>query len=236
MAHDPDKIKALEELLLELQGIINELKTEKEANEPEVKPQEQETTNFDLGIFFNQVRPSLFGGKLTKLQVSGMEAKLKAFQENRFPLSWAAYSLATSYHETAQRMQPVREGLSASDAWRKANLRYYPWYGRGDVQLTWEANYKRADAELGLGGKLIKNLDLALDPDISARIMIRGMTEGWFAGDSKGRHTLQRHLPNEIAKKSDFTSARRIINGVDKALAIAEQAMLFQEALKKAGY
>jgi len=183
-------------------------------------------------VFFNSVRSSLFNGKLTTSQVSGMEAKLKAFQEAGFPISWAAYAMATSYHETARRMQPVKEGLSVSDAWRKKNLRYYPWYGRGDVQLTWEENYKRADDKLGLGGALVKNLDLALDPDISAKIMISGMKEGWF---SRG-NSLVKHLPDEVATLEQFKPARRIINIMDKAALIAGYALKFQEALITAGY
>jgi len=165
-----------------------------------------------------------------------MDAKIEVFREAGFPLSHAAYALATSFHETAQRMMPVREGLNASEAWRKANLRYFPYYGRGDVQLTWHENYEKADRELGLGGRLINDLDVALEPDISARIMVRGMKEGWFAGDRAGRHTLDRHLPDAEGTVEQFISARRIINGTDKRQLIAGYAMKFQQALKKAGY
>jgi putative chitinase len=127
--------------------------------------------------------------------------------------------------------------LSASDAWRKKNLRYYPWYGRGHVQLTWEDNYRRADRELGLGGTLVENADRALEPDISVKIMIRGMVNGWFSGDANGRHTLQRHLPNgAIATREQFRQARRIVNLMDRADLIAGHAMIYQEALRKAGY
>lgn len=217
----------LEEFVQKLLPLLEAVPTE----QPEI-----EDSSFDAAEFFSSVRKPLFSGRLTAKQVSGMEAKIKVFQEAKFPLSWAAYALATSYHETARRMQPVREGLNASDAWRKRNLRYYPWYGRGDVQLTWEANYKRADKELELGGKLVKNLDLALDPDISAKIMSRGMREGWFSGDKKGRHTLQRHLPKSEGTRAQFKQARRIINLMDKADMIAGYAVQFQDALKKAGY
>lgn len=219
--------QALAEVLAQLQKILGDI---------EKATTEDQRRQIDLKVFFDEVRSSLFNGKLTASQVQGMEAKIKAFQEAGFPLSWAAYAMATSYHETARRMIPVREGLSASDAWRRKNLRYYPWYGRGDVQLTWEENYRKADKELGLGGKLINNLDLALDPDISANIMVKGMTEGWFSADTQGRHTLARHLPNEEETVGRFTNARRIINLMDKAMLIASYAMKFQEAFKKAGY
>ena len=219
--------QALQEILGQLKEILGQI-------EESSAKTEQPAINYE--VFFKEVRKSLFAGKLTPTQVSGTEAKIRAFLEAGFPLSWAAYALATSYHETARKMVPVREGLTISDAWRKKNLRYYPYYGRGDVQLTWKENYERADKELNLGGKLINNLDLALDPDISAKIMVLGMKEGWFSGDSNGRHTLARHLPNEEEKIGNFTSARRIINLTDKAMLIATYAIQFQDALKKAGY
>jgi hypothetical protein len=220
-----DLIRQLEEILSE----IRQLAVETGSNDDEGKPEDQ----WDIAAFFTSVRKDLFGGRLTQSQVSGMEAKLLEFRKAGWSRAWTAYALATSYHETARRMQPVREGLNASDSWRKKNLRYYPYYGRGDVQLTWHENYQKADQALGLGGKLLADLDLALDPSISAQIMVRGMSEGWFAGDSKGRHTLQRHLPLPESNSSGFKSARRIINGTDKADMIADQALMFQEALKK---
>lgn len=219
----------IEELLREFLAELRELLS---GISKEVSVQERTTLNKD--IFFDEVRP-LFG-KLSTSQVKGMEAKLSAFREASFPLSWAAYAMATSYHETARRMTPVREGLSVSDTWRKRNLRYYPYYGRGDVQLTWRENYAKADKELGLNGALLSNLDLALDNDVSARVLVQGMKEGWFGGDKKGRHTLGRHLRNDEASKAEFVPARRIVNILDKADLIAGIAVKFQAALKKAGY
>lgn len=222
----------LQHFTIGLIKILEEVKEEKQ----KVEPSPTLPVGPDFKPFFASVRKSLFGGRLTTKQVQGMEAKIKVFIEEGFSTSHAAYALATSYHETAKRMQPVREGLSASDAWRKRNLRYFPWYGRGDVQLTWEDNYAKADKKLGLGGALVKNLDLALDPVISAEIMAKGMKEGWFSGDKKGRHTLDRHLPKEIGSRAQFKQARRIINLMDKADLIAGQAILFQEALIAMGY
>jgi putative chitinase len=227
-----DKLeKVLADFLVELKEILGEVK---QASPEVVK--ESVDPSYDGPAFFNSIRKSLFG-RLTPAQVEGTEAKINAFIEAGWPISWAAYALATSYHETAGRMLPVREGLNASEAWRKKTLRYYPWYGRGDVQLTWESNYKKADEELGLGGKLINNLDLALDKDISARILVQGMAEGWFSGDKLGRHTLQRHLPSTTeAAFEQFKQARRIINLMDKADLIANHALKFQTALKEAKY
>jgi hypothetical protein len=189
--------------------------------------------------FFDSVRESgLFGSMLKPDQVKGLEAVLGAAKVAGWPLAFIAYALATAAHETAYTMQPVREAFWLSESWRRTHLRYYPFYGRGYVQLTWRANYEKADRELGLGGRLNDDLDLAMDPDIAAKIMVKGMQEGWFAGDKTGqRHTLGRHVPaNGAASVAQFTSARRIINGTDKAGQIAGEAIKFQKALQAGGW
>ena len=184
--------------------------------------------------FFDSVRASrILGNALKPDQVKGLETVCGAAKAAGWPVAFTAYALATACHETAYTMQPVREAFWLNERWRRAHLRYYPFYGRGYVQLTWNTNYKKADRELDLGGRLNSNLDLALDPEIAARIMVKGMQEGWFAGDRSGkRHTLVRHLPdNGAATLAQFTSARRIINGTDKARKIAGEAIEFQKAL-----
>jgi len=190
--------------------------------------------------FFDSVRDSgVLGGALKPDHLKGLEAVLGAAKAAGWPLAFAAYALATAGHETAHTMQPVREAFWLSENWRRTHLRYFPFYGRGYVQLTWKANYEKADRELGLGGRLNGNLDLAMDPDIAAKIMVRGMQEGWFAGDQSGqRHTLARHVPadGKAASVAQFTSARRIINGTDKAAKIAAEAIKFQAALQAGGW
>jgi hypothetical protein len=193
----------------------------------------------DPQAFFDSVRESgVFGSALKPDQVKGLEAVLGPAKAAGWPLAFTAYMLATAAHETAETMQPVREAFWLSESWRRAHLRYYPFYGRGYVQLTWKPNYERADRELELGGRLNADLDLALDPDIAAMIMVRGMQEGWFARDKAGQpHTLARHLPaNGAASVDQFTSARRIINGTDKAGPIAGEAIKFQTALQAGGW
>lgn len=191
--------------------------------------------------FFDSVRDSQILGKaaLKPDQIKGLEAVLGAAKAAGWPLAFTAYALATACHETAYTMQPVREAFWLSESWRKSHLRYFPFYGRGYVQLTWKANYEKADRELGLGGSLNNNLDLAMDPDVAARIMVKGMEEGWFCADKAGkRHTLARHVPTDgaAADLTQFTNARRIINGTDKAGKIAAEAVKFQTALKAGGW
>ena len=180
---------------------------------------------FDATKFFSAIRASVFGGSLSSAQVEGLDRILVALVG--LPLSYAAYALATAAWETNKTMQPVREAYWLSEAWRKANLRYYPHYGRGYVQITWPENYAKADDELSLDGALVKNLDMALRPDIAAAIMRAGMVEGWFTGKK-----LADYLPQQgEATAAQFTNARRVINGTDKAVQIAALAVLFQNAL-----
>lgn len=120
-------------------------------------------------------------------------------------------------------MEPVREAYWLSEDWRKKNLRYYPWYGRGHVQITWQVNYQKADQKLGLGGKLIKNPDLAMQSAISAEVLVLGSKEGWFTG---------KKLDDFInLQQSDYVNARRIINGTDKAQLVADYAKIWEDAL-----
>lgn len=189
----------------------------------------------DKAKFYASVRAGILGPKLEDNEVSGCEAILTAMAG--VPLSHCAYALATAYHETARTMQPVREAYWLSEAWRKANLRYWPWHGRGYVQITWDYNYRKADAEAAEAGlihpgALLANPDLAMRLDLAAFIMRRGMVEGWFV---RGR-TLARYLPARLGTPQQFTAARRIINGTDKAASITVYAGQFQDALVAGGW
>lgn len=179
----------------------------------------------DGGAFFTAVRAAF--GSLEQSQVEGFQRLLQAYGVARWPISWAAYALATGWWETNKTMQPVREAYWLSEEWRKKNLRYYPWYGRGDVQLTWEANYRKADTALGLNGALIADPDLAMNPEISARIMVWGMENGAFTGKKLGDY---------LNGDTNYKGARQIINGHDKDDEIAEIALSFERALRAGGW
>jgi putative chitinase len=151
------------------------------------------------------------------------ECKLAGLLRNQ-----AAYVMATAWWETAHTVEPVKEAywVKNAEAWRKKNLRYYPWYGRGYVQLTWERNYIHAGKQLGLD--LTTNPESVMVPDVSAKILVTGSLEGWFTGKKLGDYI--------TISKSDFKGARRIINGTDKAAAIATIARAYDAALKVSGY
>jgi putative chitinase len=190
--------------------------------------------------FFDHLRGgNLLGPQLSPDEVNGCSAILAAVGGQNWSLAWAAYGLGTAYHETAHTMLPVREAYWLDEGWRETHLRYYPWYGRGFVQLTWrgddkqpEYGYARADKELGLDGKLMSNPDLAMQPGVAADILARGMGEGWFSGKSCADY-LPRDHPAEL---HDFIAARRIINGTDRAALVAGYAVEFQKALALGGW
>lgn len=83
-------------------------------------------------------------------------------------------AIETGGPDRSRRFTPVPEAYWTSDAWRRANLRYYPFFGRGFIQTTWRDNYAAADRAIAalwrmttpLG--LVENPDLALDPDVAA--------------------------------------------------------------------
>lgn len=182
--------------------------------------------------FFAVIRKDVTGGKLTATQVIGFEYLLDQLVALKLHADFVAYILATAYWETARTMEPVREAYWLSEDWRRKNLRYFPWYGRGYVQLTWEANYLKAKKwfkeVLGLDRDLIADPDLALDRETSSLVTIVGMVEGWFTGKKLGDYLVGNDL--------DFIGARRVVNGKDKAKEIAEIALDIAVALEAAGY
>lgn len=184
--------------------------------------------------FFDHMRASkIMGPSLSPEEVGGCGAILDACAGAAWPLSWTAYGLATAYHETAATLQPIREyGRGKGRKYGVPGKHGQIAYGRGYVQLTWDTGYEKADQKLGLGGRLTSNYELALDPEIAAAIMVRGMAEGWFTGKK-----LADYLPSDgPSSVQPYREARRIINGTDKADLIASHAMTFQEALMKGSW
>ncbi|HWU65004.1 MAG TPA: glycoside hydrolase family 19 protein [Ensifer sp.] len=172
-------------------------------------------------------------------QTAGMKAIITGFEayDSIHDPRWLAYMLATAFHETASTMQPVREAFWRTEDWRRKNLGYFPYYGRGYVQLTHQANYKKAGKDIGVD--LVADPDLALRPNYAAHVMYKGMTEGWFRKDRQGPHMLQRYFGPDV---DDPVGARNIINGrevktvggkkVTVAEIIADYHAVFLEALK----
>lgn len=176
-------------------------------------------TSFDRSLYFDAVRASLFNGRMTQQQVDGQNAILEQWENQQADtamtdLRFLAYMLATTFHETAATMWPIEEyGKGAGKSYGKPDPKTgQTYYGRGFVQLTWDTNYQKATAKLGLTGDddLYWHAENALDLDIASAVMFRGMQEGWFRQKDGKPETLGRYFN---ATTDDPVNARGIING-----------------------
>lgn len=135
--------------------------------------------------------------------------------------SQIAYVVATVEWETAKTFKPVREAFWLGEEWRRKNLHYWPYYGRGYVQLTWKDNYQKYGDMLHLG--LVNDPDLALDAATSLFVLCHGFKTGAFTN---------RRITDYIDEgHSDFVNARRCINGTDHAMDIARLATHYLQTL-----
>lgn len=127
-----------------------------------------------------------------------------------WPLIWAALEahaiadydtarvvLATIAIETAHTFKPVTEAFWKDDAWRWANLRYAPYWGRGYVQLTWEENYRWYGWRIG-HPELVDFPEKALDPFIASQLLATYFADKGIALE---------------AARHDWAECRRLVQG-----------------------
>ena len=208
----------------------------------------------DKSTFYATLRKRknpLFGDRISDRQIAGMEGIIKAFTDEvgepdpDLRAKFLAYTLATAYHETARRMSPVRETLANSDEqainrlerWarqngRTTNIYWRPeppyghaYFGRGQVQLTWKSNYEASSEDAGVD--LVADPNKMLDPEISARVMIRGLLDGRWNAHGVGLMTYLR--------REDLQGARRTVNITDRWIEIAGHYAHFLDAIMTAG-
>lgn len=191
--------------------------------------------------FFAYARRAPFGGRLSQAQVDGTSAILAEAERRNLPDEQIAYILATVFHETGGKMQPIKETQKPSEqfvadktvvkrldnAWASGKLKqvrtpYWrfdkkgkAWFGRGFAQVTHETNYKK----FGIADAPEKALELGT----AIRILFEGMVLGKFTG---------RKLSDFFGKgKADPEGARVIVNGTDKATLIAGYYRNFLDSL-----
>jgi len=208
--------------------------------------------------FFAGVRTSVFDGLMNQPQVEGIEALLDAsaaFKVN--DPRHIAYILATPVIETGGTFQPIVENLNYSEQGLRntfpkyfspadakayarqpqkiANRAYgnrmgngpepsgdgWRYRGRGYCQITGRNNYSKFSDLLGID--LVANPDLALTDEVAGRIITIGMRDGIFTGKRLGDYF--------TSNGSDWVTARRIINGLDRANDIAGYGKKFYTAL-----
>jgi len=211
----------MERLKEELQGYADGLNASRGAT-PD--PLEQTMGGFSGQQSFNS--PS--SGANTKI-IAAVPQNAKQSAQKNLPLIEAAlkeegindpqtlaYALATIEHETAGTFEPIEEYGGRSQARRLGYGGGENYFGRGFIQLTHAENYQKIGQRIGVGDALVKNPQLALRPDISAKILAAFFKDrGVAAATSKG----------------DFIAARRPVNGTDQAREIASIANRYLRAL-----
>jgi hypothetical protein len=174
-------------------------------------------------LFFDEYRKHL-DKNLSQKEVDAIDRFLDLTNKSysTFKTVEWAYIFATVYHETNTTFLPVIEAYWKSDDWRRRNLtRYYPYFGRGFVQLTWLYNYRKFTKLLGI--PLDKNPELACDFDTAFKILLIGCKDGIYTGKAIGDYVTD--------GKPNFIQMRRVINGNDKAELISDYAKEFQRIL-----
>jgi len=207
----------------------------------------------DYGKLYDFLRVNkMLGPKISASEFEGCDTVIRACARGGWGISWVAYALATTYHETNGTMQPIKEiggpayftkmydiqGDRPAKARELGNLTpgdgaRYP--GMGYVQLTGRGNFTKATAKLralGFDVDLVAEPHRAMEPEIAAVILVSGMREGWFTG-----RDIDDDLPaTGPAGLTQFTLSRDIINGRDKQEMIARYAVDFQTGLQQGGY
>ena len=197
-------------------------------------------------IFFNHLRKSkdIFGSTLSQATVTGIESILDA--GSSLPIHHLANVLAQVYRETGGYMAPIKETVMPShkdknpsdaevirrldNAYAKGQLTWVKtpyWgkgaFGRGQIQLTHEDNYRKFG---------ITSYADALKPEVSARVAVEGMSKGMFTGKKLSDYNFPAALdaPPKL-------NPRRIVNGPDGSDAeVARNHRAFYSALLAAGY
>lgn len=127
-----------------------------------------------------------------------------------------AYALATIQHETAGTFQPIEEYYGRSQAQKHGYSGGEEYFGRGYIQLTHDYNYRDIGNKIGMGDQLYENPELALQPDVAAKILAKFFKDRGVAN---------------LANSGNFTRARRPINPDDKGVPIANVANSFKRAI-----
>jgi putative chitinase len=204
--------------------------------------------------FYSAVRASLFAGKLTQLQVEGMEAILNEWDKTDYSdPRWLAYILATAHHETGAKFAPVEENLNYS---AKRLTQVWPSRFPTLAAATPYANNPQKLANKVYGGRMgnvgpddgwryrgrgfvqvtgkdnYSKYGLADDPDsashneAAAHIIVDGMINGRFTG-----LTLRAFFDHD---SENPIGARKIINPDKNGGHIAEHYAAYLKAIKAA--
>jgi len=212
---------------------------------------------FDRKRFFDEYRREF--RSLSQQQVNGLNRLLDSIENDPYliRIEWPAYMLGTVKRETGSTYHPIHEYGGKSyfirrygghtrkgrELGNETQEEGYYYAGKGDVQLTGEDNYEKAEVALRRDYPEVvaefermtgRKFDLtigdqpndlddprnAMYPPISYAIMSHGMRTGMFTGVK---------LP-ETGR--NYFQWRKIVNGLDHAQEIADDAEKFARILR----
>lgn len=133
-----------------------------------------------------------------------------------------AYIIGTAQHET-DNFATSREYDGPNQAIRNGYGGGENYYGRGYVQVTHDRNYDRMATTLG-DPRIRTNPDIvAQEATLGAQTTVVGMSRGLYTGVG-----LDRYINSQNA---DYTDARAVVNGTDRAAHIAGLARTWEQNL-----
>lgn len=136
-----------------------------------------------------------------------LDSKKNANMQDVNKIYALAYIMATVQGECQFLSIPERKAKEGTAVWEMQKKYWLTgYYGRGFSQLTWLQNYQKFSQLLGMD--LVNNPDLALDPEVGAKILIMGMRDGLFTGKKLADYF--------ESGRFDYFNARRMVNGVGR--------------------
>jgi hypothetical protein len=168
----------------------------------------QATIPTDMGLFTPEQIAACLGSPVANVRAQ-WPLVVAALQEFGIADEAVQIAAAATIGVESGTFLPVREawwldrdyGYEWAEGYRQRNFRYFPYYGRGLIQLTWDTNYARAEQELGITG-LVDNPDLALEQGNSARIL------AWYFATHGGAPLIP-----IAARAGRWTEVRRLVQG-----------------------
>lgn len=215
--------------------------------QPAVKPEAGGLEAVDREYLLAEAKDSLFAKRYRQAQVDGLNLIVATFEQLHpaGSLDWLAYILATAFHETGPRSDPLHM-TPRSEKYNPPEDMYFRRYdppnrvatmlgnvqtgdglrfkGRGYVQITGRRNYGLAAGKLGL--PLLQNPGMVMDPPVAAVVLVRGMAEGWFTGRKLSDYDF-------TVNDGAWERAREIVNGDDDAALIGGYGRAFARALRR---
>ena len=149
-----------------------------------------------------------------RYSAKGLRRTFKKYFTEAQAVEYAGNPVAIANRVYANRLGNGSE--ASGDGWL--------YRGRGHIQITGKANYRKMSEVAGVD--LVTDPDRALDAAISIKVMVIGMRDGMFTGRSL------ENVAEPEGTPPDFINDRAVVNGTDQAKKIARLCDIFYEALE----